>query len=239
VEQKARKKGGKWATLRFTFFLAKPIPSTIRASEPDAIAVEGVKEIKKVEEVREMLVEFFADQFAGSGIEHIFEVKLEDGCQKGFRCINANTRKNLAHKRMDDDVGPTRNANGKLVGKEIGSETGGVDSSNVTTEKTTLAISKGDRAEFLGMVSKILVKRHEIVGSESCAKVGWELITEDNGEKILEEIPTGLRRVMGCRFVGNVEEKIRGVGKKTGSFTTGARSERCREFVKMEHMERW
>jgi hypothetical protein len=110
-----RKKGGKWATLRFTFFLAKAIPSTIGASETDAIAFEGVEEIKKVEEVREVLCEFFADHFAGSGVEHINEVKLEDGCQKRFRGINANTSINLAQKRMDDDVDPTRNANGKCV----------------------------------------------------------------------------------------------------------------------------
>jgi hypothetical protein len=180
VKQKAREKGGKRAPLGFTFFLAKPINSTIGANEPDAIAFEGVEEIKKVEEVGEVLIELFTNQFAGSGVEHVNEIELEDGCQKGFSGINADTSKNLAHKRMDDDVSSTGNANGKLVGKEIGSETRGVDASNVTAKKPALTIAKSDRAKFLRMVRKVFVKCHEIVASESFAKVRWELVAEDN-----------------------------------------------------------
>jgi hypothetical protein len=119
--------------------------------------------------------QFSADSFTGGGIEYVTEIKFEDSHRKmWFGSGSAKAGVSLAHEGMNDNICSTGDTDGKLVGKEMCSETGSIDTGDVTAKKTAFAITKSDWAKFVGVGGKIFVKGHEIVSRESFAKVRRE-----------------------------------------------------------------
>jgi hypothetical protein len=106
---------------------------------------------------------------------------------------------------MNDHICSTGDTDSKLMGKEMGSETGSIDAGDVTAKQAAFAITKSDGAKFVRVGGKIFVKGHEIVSRESFAKIRWELVCENDCVEIPKEIPTRQGRVGGCGFSGNIE----------------------------------